>query len=233
MGLAWTYVGFSKAFSAFTGWSEVVCGVLLLFRKTNLMGSLLSLAVMGNVVVINFCFDVPVKLFSSMLELMALYLAWPYLKKVVRFFTAGLAFAEIKNIKKYGDGEPKVPLYGIYTLLHIEKNHTHVVPLVTDTTVWKQFIILYKSAVPLKLFNDNTIVYKYNVDTVLKHISFYGSWDTVNRYQFRYSLDTSILTLHGSYKTDSLFLRYKRTDEKDFMLMNRGFHWINEYPFNR
>ncbi len=38
MGLAWTYIGQSKGFSAFVGWSEVICGLLLFFRKTTLVG---------------------------------------------------------------------------------------------------------------------------------------------------------------------------------------------------
>ena len=25
----------------------------------------------------------------------------------------------------------------------------------------------------------------------------------------------------------------ERREPKDFLLMNRGFHWVNEYPFNR
>jgi uncharacterized membrane protein YphA (DoxX/SURF4 family) len=49
MGLVWTYVGQSKAFSAVVGWSEVICGLLLFFRKTTLVGALLTLIVMGNV----------------------------------------------------------------------------------------------------------------------------------------------------------------------------------------
>ena len=95
MGLVWTYVGQSKAFSAFVGWSEVICGLLLLFRKTTLAGALLSLVVMGNVVVINMCYDVPVKLYSSMLELMALYLTLPYLNTVYRLFIRHLKIQSI------------------------------------------------------------------------------------------------------------------------------------------
>jgi hypothetical protein len=25
----------------------------------------------------------------------------------------------------------------------------------------------------------------------------------------------------------------KRYNEKEFLLMRRGFHWVNEFPFNR
>ncbi|MBS1933139.1 MAG: DoxX family membrane protein, partial [Bacteroidetes bacterium] len=77
MGLAWSFVGYSKGFSAFTGWGEVVGGLLLFFRRTTTLGSLLVIVVISNVVAINFFYDVPVKLFSSMLLLMAVFLLAP------------------------------------------------------------------------------------------------------------------------------------------------------------
>src|SRR4030095_4653586 len=86
MGLVWTYVGQSEGFSAFVGWSEVICGVRLFFRKTTLVGALLTLAVMGNVFVVNLCYDIPVKLFSFNLEMMALYISFPYLKNIYQLF---------------------------------------------------------------------------------------------------------------------------------------------------
>jgi uncharacterized membrane protein YphA (DoxX/SURF4 family) len=86
MGLVWTYIGQSKGFSAVLGWSEVICGLLLLFRKTTLIGALFTLIVMGNVFVVNLCYDVPVKLYSFNLEMMALYLAAPYMKNMYRIF---------------------------------------------------------------------------------------------------------------------------------------------------
>jgi hypothetical protein len=43
----------------------------LLFRKTKTFGSLVCITVLMNIVAMNFCYDVPVKLFSSNLLLMA------------------------------------------------------------------------------------------------------------------------------------------------------------------
>ncbi|WP_346318458.1 DoxX family protein [Chitinophaga sp. YIM B06452] len=86
MGLAWSYVGYSKAFSAFTGWAEVVAGLFLLFRRTTLLGAVLSAFVTVNIVAINFCFDVPVKLFSSFLLLVSLFLMAPDVKRLANLF---------------------------------------------------------------------------------------------------------------------------------------------------
>lgn len=46
-------------------------------------------------------------------------------------------------------------------------------------------------------------------------------------------LDAGLMTLQGEldgHKTNAKLVRF---DESKFLLTNRGFHWINESPFNR
>ena len=269
MGLAWTYVGQSKAFSAFVGWSEVICGLLLFFRKTTLVGALLTLIVMGNVVVVNLCYDIPVKLFSSVLEIMALYLAAPYLKKMYQAFIqhkpihinnyyqpvftkrwqaigikilkvliiADALFSGVKGSidqgKQYGDNAPKPPLYGIYNTVLVVRNNDTIPPLTTDTSRWKQIIVQSNNYARIKLMNDTLRNYNFKVDTALRKAIVFANWDTLNKINFNYITDADYLTFTGKFKNDSLFIKLKRFDEKNFRLMSRGFHWINEYPYNR
>jgi len=82
MGLVWTFMGASFAYMAFTGAGEMLGGLLLAFRRTTLLGALVCIGVMSNVVMINFSYDVPVKLYSSHLLLMAVFLAVPDLKRL-------------------------------------------------------------------------------------------------------------------------------------------------------
>jgi hypothetical protein len=77
MGLAWTFMGFSPAYCWFTGLAEVLAGALLVWRPTATLGGLVACVVMANVVMINFCFDVPVKLYSSFLLLLAVVVVAP------------------------------------------------------------------------------------------------------------------------------------------------------------
>ena len=269
MGLAWTFLGQSKAFSFFVGSSEVVCGLLLYFRKTTLIGALFSLVVMGNVVVMNLCYDIPVKLFSFTLELMALYLTLPYLEKMYRifvqhkpghinnyyqpvfkkkWFAAGVKILKFLVIiealfycvkesidqgKQYGDNAPKPPLYGIYNTEVVISNNDTIPPLTTDTLRWKQVIIQVNNYARIKLMNDTLRNYNFKVDTVLKKAIVFANWDTLNKINFNYINDADHLTFTGKFKNDSLFIKLKRFDEKSFRLMSRGFHWINEYPYNR
>jgi hypothetical protein len=74
MGLLWTFMGYSPAYQAFTGLAEIAAGVLLLSRRTTALGSLLACGVLANVVMLNLCYDVPVKQFSAQLLLIAVIL---------------------------------------------------------------------------------------------------------------------------------------------------------------
>jgi len=89
MGLLWTFIGASAAYEFFIGLGEVVGGLLLTTRRTTLAGALLTAGVMTHVAVLNFCYDVPVKLYSSFLLFEALFLVAPDVKRLVAFFTAG------------------------------------------------------------------------------------------------------------------------------------------------
>lgn len=83
MGLLWTFMGASAAYQSFAGLGEVVAGLLLLWRRTAQLGSLVAAAVLANVVALNFCYDVPVKLFSSHLLLMSVFLLLPHAARLV------------------------------------------------------------------------------------------------------------------------------------------------------
>jgi hypothetical protein len=93
MGLLWTFMGYSKPYSFFTGFVECIAGALLLFRRTATLGALVSAAALVNVVLLNFCYDVAVKLFSSMLLLTALFLAAPRLRALFDVLVGGRAVA--------------------------------------------------------------------------------------------------------------------------------------------
>ena len=41
------------------------------------------------------------------------------------------------------------------------------------------------------------------------------------------------LVLDGSMDGHKIHMQLKLFDRNKFMLVNRGFHWINEYPFQR
>ena len=66
MGLAWTFLGFSKGYNLFMGVAELMAG-LLLFRRTVAIGAIITLMTTANVMAVNYFYDVPVKIVSTAL----------------------------------------------------------------------------------------------------------------------------------------------------------------------
>jgi hypothetical protein len=86
MGLAWTYMGYSRGFNYFTGSAEIITGLLLFFRKTSTLGGIVGLVVAINIMAINYCFDVPVKLLATMLVIMCIFLMLGDAGRLFNFF---------------------------------------------------------------------------------------------------------------------------------------------------
>ncbi len=86
MGLAWTFFGYSVGYNYFIGLGEIISGGLLLFRHTKRAGALLTLVVAGNIMAINYSFDVCVKLLSTGLVVMCLFLLLQQRKQHAAFF---------------------------------------------------------------------------------------------------------------------------------------------------
>jgi len=103
MGLLWTFMGYSMAYTMFTGFLELLGGLFLLSRKTVKLGALLTFGVMLNVMMLNYCYDVPVKLLSTHLVVMSLLLALFYSKDLIAFFFKN----EVVNPIKLSDVVPE------------------------------------------------------------------------------------------------------------------------------
>jgi len=96
MGLLWTFMGYSMAYTMFTGFLELVAGLFLLSRKTVKLGALLTFGVMSNVMMLNYCYDVPVKLLSTHIVVMSLLLVLFYSKDLITFFLKNEMVSPIK-----------------------------------------------------------------------------------------------------------------------------------------
>lgn len=270
MGLAWTYMGHSVGFNYFTGFAEISVGLLLFFRKTSTLGAIVGLVVAGNIVAINYCFDVPVKLLSTTLVVMCLFLLTRDSTRLINFFfknadakpanlTPHRFKAKWKNItlttikvvliaytllldftqelsleKQRGASAPKPPLYGLYNVETFIKNRDTLKPLTTDTTRWSKFMISYEGVAQIKLMTDSMKRFSFKPD-VKKHTIVANTYaDTVNKYHLTYTTPApDILILKGSWKKDSINVTLRKIDATKFRLVSRGFHWINELPYNR
>jgi hypothetical protein len=85
-GLLWTFMGASPAYQMFTGWAEMLAGVLLLVPRTTTLGALVCLADMIQVFVLNMTYDVGLKQISFHLILMSAFLIAPDTGRLGNFF---------------------------------------------------------------------------------------------------------------------------------------------------
>ena len=86
MTFLWNLIGLNPVYEIICGSAEVLGGILLFYRRTSLAGALFSTFVVTNVVLYNFCYDVPVKLFAVNLLFGCIFLALPDALSLYRFF---------------------------------------------------------------------------------------------------------------------------------------------------
>jgi uncharacterized membrane protein YphA (DoxX/SURF4 family) len=83
--LLWASIGASPAYEIFAGSAEVLAGILLIFPRTTMLGALLGVVDMTEVLMLNMTYDVPVKLFSFHLLLIACFLLAPDFRRLADF----------------------------------------------------------------------------------------------------------------------------------------------------
>lgn len=86
MTMLWTLIGLNPVYEIICGAAEVTAGILILFRRTGLLGELLTAFLTTNIVLYNFCYDVPVKLYAAHLLLMSIALIVPDMPTLFNFF---------------------------------------------------------------------------------------------------------------------------------------------------
>lgn len=265
MGLAWTFLGYSTAFGLFMGFFETLGGVLLLFRRTVLLGACVAASVTSVIVMVNYCFDVPVKLFSSHLLLMEIFLIVCERQRLMSFFLLNEATPQPASPPAFFVKEswliPSIILKGLFGMVIVTttlsstyrrykrqkynrfnyfckveqfvRNGQEVPPLTTDSTRWDWFYVNGNHGYAvLRMMNKKRQVVQFYSDTDSRAVM-YPEDDSSVKYKLLYVRQDSLLTLSGVYLGDSLFVKMKTRQPGDFLLMKRGFHWINEYPYNR
>lgn len=86
MGLLWAFMGYSQPYEIFTGIAEIAGGYFLFFNRTKALGSLIVIGVMTNVVMMEFSYDVSLKLISIHLLLISFLVLSPDIQRIIDFF---------------------------------------------------------------------------------------------------------------------------------------------------
>ena len=116
MGLLWTFMGLSTPYNFFAGVCELL-GVFLLFRRTATLGAIATAAVMANVAMLNFAYDVPVKLLSTHVILMCAYLLIPDTRALFDFFVRNKAATPAPVTPHFASRRMRIAARVVKTLL--------------------------------------------------------------------------------------------------------------------
>src|SRR6185503_4315847 len=80
----WASIGASKSYEMFAGFMELTCGILLFVPPLATLAAILTFCTAVQIFMLNMTYDVPVKLFSFHLILMALVLIAPEASRIAR-----------------------------------------------------------------------------------------------------------------------------------------------------
>jgi hypothetical protein len=84
------------------------------------------------------------------------------------------------------------------------------------------------------MMDDSAHVFSTEYDPAKNTVTISGDPDKSKKNAFAYSWpDSEHVVLQGTLISDPVVVKLKRVDPSKFLLVNRGFHWINERPFNR
>jgi hypothetical protein len=278
MGLLWTFMGASQPYTMFAGWMETIGGLLLCFRRTQLVGALWTAGVMANVFVLNMFYDVPVKIYSFHLLALAMVIAAPDMPRLVRMFLLNrpVARADLrgpwtnKTLRRtafgvkiawlvftvpfmfwqmsearytYGALAPRGELDGTWEVREFRRDGVELPPLVTDAARWRYLTLVdrpdWKQGIVTHMKGVNARWALEITDATLEFREMTVAADDdpskaplVGTLAFTRDGEKT-LRLSGELAGAKIEAVCERLDARDFLLLNRGFRWVNEYPFNR
>lgn len=221
--LLWWTVGASPTFETATGLAELLGGALLLLPRTTLLGALISTANLLLVVLLNLCYDVPVKLPSLHLLAMAILLAAPGARRLADVFLFNRR-AEPSRVpplfqRKWLDRVPHILLFlfGLYSIKaglelsaeRYERSHPPRPPLYGLWSV-EDFARDGKE-VPLYTEPDRWRLVMFPASGSLRVERMAGSWKT---YELGLDMERKRMTLGPSRETFSF-----HQPEKDVLVL--------------
>jgi uncharacterized membrane protein YphA (DoxX/SURF4 family) len=269
MGLLWTFMGSSYAYNLFTGSAEVLGGALLIIPPLATLGALVTIAAMGNVFVLNMAYDVPVKLFSFNLIVMAAFIALPDAGRLLNVFVlnrptepAGprplfkrlrlndamrwlqLIFLTIflsvafysswQQAKALADGRVSDAILGVWSVQDYTVDGQQRPLAMNDAARWQRVILEYSSRMGVQLMDAPSQRYPMELDEGSRSIKLTSRDDPNWHANLHYQVTPPDgMVLKGEVDGHEVEMKLQRKELSSFRLLNRGFHWVSEAPFNR
>lgn len=279
MGTLWRFMGSSLAYTIFAGLAETVSGLLLLFRRTTVIGCLSAAAVMLNVAILNYCYDVPVKLYSTNLLLMALFLLIPDIKRLTDVLLLNravpaldmdrdrvslpklapersrLAVTLLKTVFLAGalgtfaystwDGYQSTygrpahpPLYGLYRVGSLTRAGVPIQSDEPDQPRWQYIGFEFPGSMQCFRADGSRSFFRIQMDEAHSQFAILSSGGQkpnpgeAGRLRFEKTGPLAV-SLDGTWNGKAIGMQLDALPSAEFPINKRGFHWVQELPYNR
>jgi hypothetical protein len=144
------------------------------------------------------------------------------------------AYGSYRGWQEYGGARPKSPLYGIWKVEEQTLDGQANSPLLTDSGRWRRMVFDSPARATIQRADDSLARYGAVIDVKANSLQFSSdadkNWKAAYTFQ-RPSPDQ--LSLEGDIVGHKSHVQLKLVDLRSFELVSRGFHWIQEYPYNR
>jgi len=140
----------------------------------------------------------------------------------------------IGNWTTYGGGAPKSPLYGIWDVTKMTVDGVERAALVTDYDRWRRVVFDNPAFMSFQRMDDTFASFGSKIDTAAKSIALAKGADPKWSAKFTFEQPAADrLVMTGAMDGKKIRLELVLLSREKFLLVSRGFHWTQEYPFNR
>src|SRR5262249_47764318 len=149
-------------------------------------------------------------------------------------YTGLMLYTSQQATKFYGSDTARSALHGIWNVEEFTLAGRELPLKADDPERWRRVILDYPGMIAVQALNDSGVRYLLKQDMEKKTLELSSrdnpTWKSMLSYQ---QPDADVLVLDGSFNGQPLHVKLRHTEPRSFLLTSRGFHWINEYPFNK
>jgi len=134
----------------------------------------------------------------------------------------------------FGGGRPHSPLYGIWEVSRMSIDEQPRPPLLTDYGRWRRAIFDFPAQMAFQRMDDSFAYYSASISLTDKILALTKRGDENWTANFTFQRPArEQLILDGRMDYDQVHIELQLTESNKFLLVRRGFHWIQEFTFNR
>jgi hypothetical protein len=143
-------------------------------------------------------------------------------------------FGAYRASRIYGTLSPRPPYYGIWAVDAMTVDGQARPPLLTDPDRWRRVIFPYPDTLALQSPDGSLTYYDLKL-TPATHTLVLSTFPRSKQKSYPLSYRETgpgRLEIAGALKGRQVHATLHREKESGYLLVSRGFHWINEYPLN-